>query len=371
MRTASLFSGAGGFEVGFGDRQETILLNDIASDARQVLDAHFPTIRKIGDVRDVKPEDVATADMIVAGFPCQDISIVGGQRGLGGSRSALVEHVFRLAALTRPEHILLENVQSIRFVHGGRVLLYLMHMAEKLGYSWAYRTLDSRAFGLPQRRRRFYFFASRTIDPGDVLLSDTGGLFSTDAISLNRPIGFYWTEGRRGHGLTDDAIPPLKAGSAIGIPSPPAVLFPDGGVKIPTIETAERLQGFPAGWTKAAPPRLRWRLIGNSVSTPVVAWIASGMVETARWDRALTIPMPEFPTWPLAAWGNGRGARFAVNAGEAPSQAIIGRISAGDYEWTDLSERALRGFVGRAKAGTLSYPPGFLDRLEARLLCSR
>jgi DNA (cytosine-5)-methyltransferase 1 len=275
--------------------------------------------------------------------------------------------VFRLAAATRPDFVLLENVQSIRFVHGGRVLSYLMHMAEQLGYAWAYRTLDSRAFGLPQRRRRFYFLAARDTDPGETLLSDEGISLPLDRPDLSRPIGFYWTEGRSGHGLTDDAIPPLKAGSAIGIPSPPAVLFPDGGVKIPTIETAEQLQGFPPGWTEQAPPRLRWRLVGNAVSPPAVSWISARMNAPKLWNRALATPMPDDPTWPLAAWGDGRGGRLAVKVGEAPSRFRRGNLSEGPYSWTDLSERALSGFVSRARGGPLRYPAGFLERLEACL----
>jgi DNA (cytosine-5)-methyltransferase 1 len=367
MRIASLFSGAGGFEVGFHKHFETILLNDVAKDARDVLRARFPNIALIDDIRSVMPADVAEADAIVAGFPCQDVSVVGGQRGMSGLRSALVEHVFRLASVTRPAHILLENVQSIRFVHEGRVLLYLMHAAEKLGYSWAYRTLDSRAFGLPQRRRRFYFLASRDTDPGDVLLADVGASLPVRDIKLNRPIGFYWTEGRRGHGLTDDAIPTLKAGSAIGIPSPPAVLFPNGEVKIPTIETAEMLQGFPPGWTEAAPTRLRWRLVGNAVSSPVVDWIAARMVSPSTWDSQSAAPMPDHPTWPVAAWGDGKGKRLAVSVGEAPDGEHVGKLSEGQYTWTDLSERALAGFVRRATESGLRYPEGFLDLLRARL----
>ena len=367
MRIASLFSGAGGFELGFGAAHETILLNDIASEAADVLKAHFPDIPFIPDIRAVRPEHVAGADAILGGFPCQDVSIVGGQKGLAGTRSAVVEHMFRLAAATRPKFILLENVQSIRFVHGGRVLFYLMHMAEQLGYSWAYRILDSHAFGLPQRRRRFYFLASREIDPGDVLLSDPGMPVGAGQVDLSRPIGFYWTEGRRGNGLTDDAIPPLKTGSAIGIPSPPAVLFPDGGVKVPSIETAERLQGFPAGWTQPAPLRQRWKLVGNAVSAPVVAWVAERMRSPAPWDRNLAAPMPELSTWPIAAWGDGAGARRAVNVSEASSAANVGRLSAEDYTWNDLSQRALLGFVMRARDSRLRYPEGFLERLEARL----
>ncbi len=367
MRIVSLFSGCGGFEAGFDELHQTVLVNDVAPSARDVLRQRFTNIPLIEDVRNVQPRDIIAADALVAGFPCQDVSIVGGQRGLAGTRSALVEHVFRLASATRPSHIILENVQSIRFVHGGRVLLYLMHAAERLGYAWAYRTLDSRAFGLPQRRRRFYFIASRDSDPGEVLLSDAGIPLPTPALDQSLPVGFYWTEGRSGHGLTADAIPPLKTGSSIGIPSPPAVLFPDGGVKVPTIETAERFQGFPEGWTEAAPPRLRWGLVGNAVSVPVVRWISNRMNSPAPWDRKLSSPMPDGPMWPLAAWGDGRGLRLAVSVQEAPSSLELGRISNGDYSWSDLSERALSGFVTRARESRLRYPGGFLEQLEARL----
>lgn len=366
MRIASLFSGAGGFELGLGHGHSLTLLNDNSPEARQVLLRHFPGVRQIEDVVSIVPGDVEGADALVAGFPCQDVSIVGGQKGMAGLRSALVEHVFALAKVTLPEHILLENVQSIRFVHGGRVLSYLMHSAEALGYAWAYRILDSRAFGLPQRRRRFYFLASRTLDPGAVLLADAGEHLPPERPDLSRPIGFYWTEGRLGHGLTDDAIPPLKTGSAIGIPSPPAVLLPTGEVVVPTIETAERLQGMPSGWTLPAPIRSRWRLVGNAVSPPVAAWVGASLANPKEWSRALASDMPAHPTWPHAAYGDGTGRRYSVAVGEAPTAMTIGRLSSGDYAWEPISDRALSGFIARAKAGRLNYPAGFLDKLSAR-----
>lgn len=367
MRIVSLFSGAGGFEIGFGASDTFTLCNDVDPAARSVLAHRFPNVPFVEDVRRVSIGDVLSAETLVAGFPCQDVSIVGGQLGMAGSRSALVEHVFRLAGAASPEHLLLENVQSIRFVHGGRVLAYLMHESERLRYAWAYRVLDSRAFGLPQRRRRFYFLASRTMDPGDVLFSQPGGAVPDVPVAFDRPMGFYWTEGRLGNGLTGDAIPPLKAGSAIGIPSPPAVLMPSGRVVVPTIETAERLQGFPAGWTNDSPARQRWRLVGNAVSPPVVAWIANRWRQPEVWDRSLAHRMPDVPIWPTAAWGDGKGDRRAVAVGEAPDGATAARISNDDYDWVDISARALRGFVTRARSSRLRYPAGFLDRLDAQL----
>jgi DNA (cytosine-5)-methyltransferase 1 len=77
--------------------------------------------------------------------------------------------------------------------------------------------------------------------------------------------------------------------------------------------------------------------------------------------------MPERPTWPIAGWGDGTGTRMQVDVSETPLSTAVGHLSDGDYSWTDLSERALAGFVRRAREGNLRYPEGFIERLEARL----
>ena len=136
-------------------------------------------------------------------------------------------------------------------------------------------------FGLPQRRRRVYFVAAREIDPREVLFADENIRVSEPIKpTLDNPLGFYWTEGRSGVGITVDGIPPLKGGSTIGIPSAPAVLFPDGAVLMPDLSACERLQGFKRGWTSSSDAgtgtrRAEWRLLGNAVSVPVAAWVAA------------------------------------------------------------------------------------------------
>src|SRR5690606_19679397 len=97
--------------------------------------------------------------------------------------------------------------------------------------------------------------------------------------------GFYWTEGLRGLGWAVNAVPTLKGGSSIGIPSPPAIVLPDGRVVTPDIRDAERLQGFPADWTKVAETvarrSARWRLVGNAVSVPAADWIGKRLLKPA------------------------------------------------------------------------------------------
>jgi DNA (cytosine-5)-methyltransferase 1 len=98
---------------------------------------------------------------------------------------------------------------------------------------------------LPQRRERVLFVATTTeVDPASVLLTDEVEpcLAPTNLDAYAH--GFYWTEGIRGLGWAPDSIPTLKNGSTVGIPSPPAILFPSGDVITPDVQDAERLQGF-------------------------------------------------------------------------------------------------------------------------------
>src|SRR5260370_2338779 len=137
----------------------------------------------------------------------------------------------------------------------GDAMCRLVNEFEGLGYRWAYRVLDSMGFGLPQRRRRVYFVASTEVDPRTILFADdTIPNCTRPKPHLGKPLGFYWTEGRSGIGVTVDGIPPLKGGSALGIVSAPAVLFPDGEVLMPSLEVCERLQGFAAGRTPVKTP---------------------------------------------------------------------------------------------------------------------
>src|SRR5262245_5861515 len=100
------------------------------------------------------------------------------------------------------------------------------------------------AFGVPQRRERVYLVARLDNDPRGVLFRDDAGDREPELPRPGLACGFYWTEGTRGVGAAVNAIPTLKGGSALGIPSPPAILLPRGrGIVTPCIHDAERLQG--------------------------------------------------------------------------------------------------------------------------------
>ena len=371
MRVAGLYAGIGGFEAGFErSGHRAVLMSEIDGDAQLVIGHRFRHVALDTDVLklDALPEE---AEVVTAGFPCQNLSMVGDKKGIEGEKTYVVEALFRLLKRRRAPWVVIENVYFMLHLARGAAMTHVVSHLERLGYRWASRVIDSRAFGLPQRRRRVFVVAAIDGDPRDVLLADDVPDLVWPQPDLAQPIGFYWTEGRSGHGLTADAVPPLKAGSSLGIPSPPAVLLPSGRVATPSIEAVEQIQGFPPGWTsvlsKKERSRVRWRLVGNAVSVPVAEWIGKRLREPRAYDACGDRPFAEGQRWPKAAWNMGKG-RMIAHVSEFPVRKRRGRLSAfATHRWPDLSTRALAGFVRRAHEGRLRYPDGFLAALEANL----
>lgn len=381
LRVAGLFAGIGGVERGLhAAGHHTALLCEIDGPAQRVLHAHFPKIPLVGDVRTIGA--LPPVDLITAGFPCQDLSQAGRTAGITGARSSLVGEVFRLMDHSRPRWLLLENVPFMLQLERGAAMRYLTDELDKRGYRWAYRVVDTRGFGLPQRRRRVLVLASPVEDPRQVLLADDAGpppdhhVYSSKRRS--RPMndaacGFYWTEGTRGLGWAVDAIPTLKGGSSVGIPSPPAIVMPSGEIITPDIRDAERLQGFPARWTEPAvhDPRKRngprWRLIGNAVSVPVFRWVGERLRQPGDYDPGDDQPHDRARPWPTAAWSMGDGVHIA-RVSAWPMRRRRRRLGGFlRYDGAPLSLRATAGFRKRTASSRLRFPDGFLDVVDAHL----
>lgn len=370
LRVAGLFAGIGGIELGLhrsGHRTVLLCENDPAAEAvlrhrfmTPGLRTHEPLLtdeRYVHDVADVRfPAEV---EVIAAGFPCTDVSQAGRTAGIRGKNTGLVQHLFR--HLDDQQHrlgnlrwLLLENVSFLLQLDGGHGMRFLVDQLESRGFCWAYRVVDSQAFGLPQRRQRVILLASRTEDPRQVLLVD-----DADPIDRRRradtAIGFYWTEGLRGLGWAIDAVPTLKGGSTLGIPSAPAVWLPDDRIVTPHIETAERLQGFPRGWTAAATTRgaregVRWKLVGNAVSVPISQWVGRRLHTphsyAAGEDEVVDLDARPCPT---AGWGLGDGKVHRADVSmwpvRTPYRENLARFMRHDGK--PLSPRATLGFLTR------------------------
>lgn len=188
---ASFFSGAGGLDLGLErGGWRTVSTSEIDPYASALLAQRWPEAPNLGCIHTVAgaaphghrgyactdplpasqwPPEPATewqrATLWSGGFPCQDLSVAGKRAGLAGSRSGLAFAFLGLVEQHRPPAILLENVPGLLTSHRGRDLFALVRRLEELGYgptthgSWAYRVLDARYFGVPQRRQRVFLLA--------------------------------------------------------------------------------------------------------------------------------------------------------------------------------------------------------------------
>lgn len=371
MNVAGLFAGIGGLEIGLArSGHHCILLSEVLPTAREVLAERMPDVDLRGDVRELQglPEDV---EIVTAGFPCQDLSQAGLTAGLDGARSGLVGEVFRLVCGHAPRWLVFENVPFMLQLRRGEAMRRIVDVLEDMGFRWAWRVVDTFGFGLPQRRERVILVASRTEDPGAVLFADDAPLERPKSALGEIAHGFYWTEGRGGLGWAADAIPTLKNGSAIGIPSPPAILMPDGKLVKPDLRDAERLQGFEADWTdpaeQVARASARWTLVGNAVSVPVAEWIGSRLARPGDTRRDLDEPFPQTGTLPRAARFDGK-SRHSVQIGPDPLGIRPPHLADFlDHEGTMLSQRATAGFLSRAYVAKLRFVPGFIEAVEQHL----
>ena len=377
VRTVGLFAGVGGLELGLREAGlDVVALAENWAPAMHVLEQQFPHVPNLGDVAGVR--DLPAHELLVAGFPCTDLSSAGLKAGIKGVRSGLVSEVLRLLESERPPWLLIENVPNLLNLQSGAAMELIVGAVEASGYRWAYRTVDARAFGLPQRRRRVLFLASNVGEPADLLFEEDAGeppdtFWRTDAY------GFYWTEGRGGLGWGIDCVPTLKGGSTIGIDSAPAVWLPgepqgERLVMLP-VEAGERLQGLPIDWTKPAEsqrPNHRWKVIGNAVPVPVSVWLAGRLAEASR-ATPHHRTRNEFVTgskWPSAAEGAG-GHRFSVEVSEWPIDSRADYLHLSDLMRTvvapPLTERATKGFLARLDASRLRLDKRFVRDVEGHL----
>lgn len=197
MRFGSLFSGIGGFDLGFERSGLTSAWQvEVENDCNRVLEKHWQGVAKHKDVRDVgKLEPV---DVICGGFPCQDLSVAGQRKGLAGERSGLWFEFLRIIGLNRPRWIVIENVPGLLSSDDGRDFSAILRGLVNIGYCLAWRVLDAQYFGVAQRRRRVFIVGSL----GDGSCAQI--LFESESVSWNPP-----TRRETGPGVT----PILEAGA--------------------------------------------------------------------------------------------------------------------------------------------------------------
>ena len=165
LKVLDLFSGIGGFSLGLEKTKyfETSAFCEIESFPQKILKKHWPNIPIYNDVRELKGEGLGHIDLITGGFPCQDLSAAGDQKGIGqDTRSGLFREMVRLAGECKRPYILFENVSRIlsgpKEDKGEWFSEFLWSLAE-IGYDAEWFCITASSVGAPHLRERIWVFA--------------------------------------------------------------------------------------------------------------------------------------------------------------------------------------------------------------------
>ncbi|MDP1980463.1 DNA cytosine methyltransferase [Undibacterium sp.] len=186
----SLFAGIGGFDLGFENAgYETRWQIEINPVCRAVLADRFPHAKQFNDVRECGKQNLEPVDVIVGGFPCQDVSSMGRRKGLEGHRTGLFYEVIRILDELRPKWVVLENVVGLLHSKDGRDFQTVVESLADCGYVGYWRVLNAQYFGVPTRRRRVFLVAGLGQHPPIELLADAAavGTFSGSTSPANYP----------------------------------------------------------------------------------------------------------------------------------------------------------------------------------------
>ena len=175
VRVVELFAGVGGFRVGFeraSKRLVTIWANQWEPGRKDQFafncyDHHFSDTGSVNvndDIGKVKM-DVPDHDLLVGGFPCQDYSVAAtNAKGIEGKKGVLWWHIHDIIGSKGPKYVLLENVDRLiksPASKRGRDFGIILRCLADLDYMVEWRVINAAEYGLPQKRRRIFIFASR------------------------------------------------------------------------------------------------------------------------------------------------------------------------------------------------------------------
>jgi DNA (cytosine-5)-methyltransferase 1 len=306
----SLFAGIGGFDLGF-EQAGIPTLWQVENNwfCQSVLRTHFPEANLYGDIRTLDPSVLDPVDIISGGVPCQDWSIANAQRrGLEGNDSGLFFEFVRIVGALRPPWVVFENVPGLLSAHAGRDFAIVLRSLADLGYGLAWRVLDSRFFGVAQRRRRVYLVGSRgNLRAAQVLFDAEGRCGHPEACSTpgqtaatssrTRPARTVPDRFADGYGLAGpirQAISSKWYKQSAGPSGDEYHLFLiEPAHPTPDPNRDRSPDGISQGMDRAAWPLLplgfdgaRYRAIGNAVTVPVARWLAKRIltVEKQRAD---------------------------------------------------------------------------------------
>lgn len=216
IRVLSLFSGIGAFEKALDNLGIEFELSNYceidkyASKAYSLIHNENES-KNLGDITKIDVESLSSVDLITYGFPCQDISLAGKQKGLFNedgtrTRSGLFFNALEIIEHCRPKIAIAENVKNLTSKKFTEQFKIVLDSLEKAGYNNYWKVLNSKDYGIPQNRERVFIVSIRKD-------CDNGRFEFPEPYELKlRLKDLLETEVDEKYFLSDDKIQPLLIG---------------------------------------------------------------------------------------------------------------------------------------------------------------
>lgn len=287
----SLFSGCGGMDLGFsggfdflGKHYRKTLFdivwaNDINNAACRTYRKNLGKYIVEGDVWQSIKDIPATADVVVGGFPCQDISVNGKGAGVDGKRSGLYRALVAVVSQIRPKVFVAENVKGLLMQHNADSLQRVLSDFRALGYNVTYRLYNAADYGVPQTRERVFIVGTRPDIPQFMPPSPacdehiTAQEAISDLESLAEDVNFnhIWSLANKSTEQGNRRLKADRPGYTIRAECHGNIQFHYSLPRRISMREAARFQSFPDTFYFDAKLRETERLVGNAVP-PVLAW---------------------------------------------------------------------------------------------------
>lgn len=162
MKIVSLFSGAGGLDLGLVKAgHEIVWANDIFLDAVETYRRNIGDHVDTRDISDISSDEIPDADVVVGGFPCQGFSVANWGRTVDDSRNRLYREMVRVVSDKQPMFFIAENVKGLVSLGKGEILRHVVRDFTEAGYLTTWAVLNSADYGVPQKRMRFVMLGIR------------------------------------------------------------------------------------------------------------------------------------------------------------------------------------------------------------------
>lgn len=296
MRVGSLFSGAGGLDLGFIKAGHEILWAiDNDHDSCLTYSKNIGSHVLCQDVRQVDFAKFRDVDIIIGGFPCQGFSQANMRRSMDDDRNFLYHAFINSVKTKKPRFFVAENVRGILSLGGGAAIQKITSDFGELGYFIEYRTFNAADFGVPQNRVRVFIVGRRDDQAGTFhwptpkiekiservsIGTALMGIPEPDAPGeLKNHIGSAYKVTNRnftGHRRTDPSKPsPTILARGNGKGGVCAIMHP-GNHRRMTVREQAILQTFPIDFEFFGSMSSMYRQVGNAVPVVLATHIARG-----------------------------------------------------------------------------------------------